>query len=56
MNTVGSGYDLLMIIWGIVFVIGAVGFIFAMNRIFTSEERRLEQENHGAGATTRSGR
>ncbi len=38
-----SGYDLLMVLWGVVFILGAVGFILAMNRVFSKEESRQEQ-------------
>jgi hypothetical protein len=38
-----SGYDVLMVIWGCVFIVGAVGFIFGMNRLFQSEERRQDR-------------
>jgi hypothetical protein len=38
-----TGYDVLMVIWGVVFIVGAVGFLFAMNRLFQSEERHQEQ-------------
>jgi hypothetical protein len=39
---VETGYDLVMILWGVVFILGAVGFILAMNRVFVSEEQRQE--------------
>lgn len=38
-----NGYDVLMILWGVVFAIAAVGFIASMNRIFGSEERRQDE-------------
>lgn len=38
-----NGYDVLMILWGVVFAIAAVGFIAGMNQIFGSEERRQDE-------------
>jgi hypothetical protein len=35
-----SGYDVLVVIWGMVFIAGAVGFIYGMNRLFQAEDRR----------------
>jgi len=39
-----SGYDLLEILWGTGFIVVAVGFIYAMNRVFQGEERRSDAE------------
>jgi hypothetical protein len=39
-----SGYDLLEILWGTGFILVAIGFIYAMNRVFQSEERRSDEE------------
>lgn len=38
-----SPYDVLMIIWGLVFVLAWVGFIAVMNHIFQTEERQTEE-------------
>ena len=40
--SLGSGYDVLMVLWGVVFLVGTVGFIYLMNRVFQTEERRQE--------------
>jgi hypothetical protein len=37
-----TGYDVLMVIWGVAFIAGAAGFIYGMNRLFQAEERRQE--------------
>lgn len=37
-----NGYDVLMILWGVVFVVAAVGFIAMMSLVFGSEERRQD--------------
>ena len=36
----GTGYELLMVIWGTVFILGAIGFIVGMNRVFQIEQHR----------------
>jgi hypothetical protein len=50
-----TGYDVLMVIWGIVFIVGAVGFIYGMNRLFQSEERRQERALDQASTVDHSG-
>jgi hypothetical protein len=35
-----SGYDVLMVIWGVAFISGAAAFIYGMNRLFQAEERQ----------------
>ncbi len=41
---IGSGYDVVMVGWGVAFIVGAVAFVFGMNSVFQAEERRLEAE------------
>ena len=41
---VSSGYDLIMIIWGLIFIILATLFIVMMNRVFQFEERRQDSQ------------
>ncbi len=48
---VGSGYDVLMMLWGAIFIVGAVAFLLGMNRLFQSEER-LQGESLDAGSST----
>lgn len=40
--TLFSGYDVLMVLWGVGFFLGTLGFIYIMNRVFQMEERRQE--------------
>jgi hypothetical protein len=50
-----SGYDVLMILWGIVFVALWVAFLYAMNRLLQRENRDQDLlasatgSNHEAG-------
>jgi hypothetical protein len=39
-----SGYDLIMIIWGLIFIVAATLFIVGMNQVFQIEERRQDSE------------
>jgi len=39
---IGTPYDILMIAWGLVFILGWVGFIAGMNRLFRREEQETE--------------
>ena len=39
---ISSGYDLIMIIWGLIFVAAASGFIVVINQVFQFEERRQD--------------
>ena len=39
-----SGYDLIMVIWGLIFIAAATLFIVAMNRVFQFEERRQDSQ------------
>ena len=41
-----NGYDVLMVLWGALFVIAAAGFILTMNGIFGFEERRQDLVAH----------
>jgi hypothetical protein len=43
------GYDFVMILWGVVFILAATCFILAMNRVFSTEERRQEALARAAG-------
>lgn len=48
---VSSGYDLIMIIWGLIFIVVATLFIVLMNRVFQFEERRQDSQVAGASTT-----
>ncbi len=39
-------YDVLMIVWGVIFVGLWIGFIAVMNHLFQSEEHLTEQLDH----------
>jgi hypothetical protein len=39
-----SGYDLIMVIWGLIFITAATLFIILMNRVFQFEERRQDSQ------------
>ncbi|HEX5416834.1 MAG TPA: hypothetical protein VFZ25_14300 [Chloroflexota bacterium] len=41
---ISSGYDFVMIVWGLIFVIAASLFIYLMNRVFQFEQRRQDIE------------
>jgi hypothetical protein len=36
----GGGYGFVLVLWGVVFIVGAIGFIYGMNLVFQSEQRR----------------
>ena len=48
---ISSGYDLIMIIWGLIFIILATLFIVLMNRVFQFEERRQDSQVLEASTT-----
>jgi|GEM_PF-4955056 len=48
---ISSGYDLIMIIWGIIFVGAASGFIVLINRVFQFEEQRQDALVRAASET-----
>lgn len=45
-------YDILVIIWGLVFIIAWVAFIAAMNHIFQTEERIWQQRDATSDASS----
>jgi uncharacterized membrane protein len=45
-------YDILVIIWGLVFIVAWVVFIAAMNHIFQTEERFWEQRDAASDTTS----
>jgi membrane glycosyltransferase len=52
MGALVTGYDLLMVLWGTVFVLAAAGFLYAMNRVFVLEEHRQEGASPAPAAET----
>ena len=43
-----TGYDVVMVLWGIVFILAAAFFILLMNRVFSTEEQRQEALSRAA--------
>ncbi len=45
-------YDILVIVWGLIFVVAWVVFIAAMNHIFQTEERFWEERDAASDAAS----
>ena len=45
-------YDVLMVVWGLAFVVAWVAFIFVMNHLFQKEERLWEARESGMEVAT----
>jgi hypothetical protein len=54
MGDLSAGYDVLMILWGTIFVVAAAGFLWAMNRVFQTEEHRQDQSGSQVATTNHS--
>ena len=48
-------YDVLMVIWGVLFVLIWIGFILVMNQIFQREEREAEARDLVSDVSANSG-
>lgn len=45
-------YDILTIVWGVIFIAAWIGFIAAMNHLFQTEEREADLRDDGGALDT----